>query len=82
MSDTNIIPDRTLDVTRDVCPMTFVRTRLMLDRMQAGSILEILLRGSEARRNVPLSAQEHGHVIVQQEERPDGITRLLIRKQS
>ncbi|WP_431272741.1 sulfurtransferase TusA family protein [Dankookia sp. P2] len=28
--------DRQLDITADTCPMTFVRTRLALDRMKSG----------------------------------------------
>ena len=43
--------DRTLDITRDLCPMTFVRTRLALDRMTAGQTLLVLLKGEEPRQN-------------------------------
>lgn len=73
-------PDQTLDITADICPMTFVRTRLALDRLPAGAILAVLLRGDEARQNVPASAKELGHAVLAQEDLPDGVTRLLIRK--
>ncbi len=70
----------TLDITRDSCPMTFVRTRLALDRMAAGEVLLVLLRGDEPRRNVPRTAEEQGHRVLGMEEAADGTARLLIRK--
>ena len=73
-------PDHTLDITREVCPMTFVRTRLALDRMAAGQLLLVRLQGDEPRRNVPLTAAEQGHSVLEIVDEPDGTTRLLIRK--
>jgi len=72
--------DRVLDITHEICPMTFVRTRLALDRMRPGECLLVLLRGDEPLRNVPRSAREQGHEVLLQETGADGITRLLIRK--
>ena len=72
--------DRTLDITRDLCPMTFVRTRLALDRMTAGQTLLVLLKGAEPRRNVPRSTREHGHKVLSEETGADGITRLLLER--
>ena len=80
MTDTGTVTDQVLDITRDICPMTFVRTRLALDRLPAGAVLAVLLRGDEPRRNVPASAAEHGHAVLAQEDLADGTTRLLIRK--
>ena len=31
-----IQPDQTIDITAEVCPMTFVRTKLRLERMKPG----------------------------------------------
>ncbi len=72
--------DRTLDITREVCPMTFVRTRLALDCMAAGQTLLVLLRGDEPLRNVPATATLQGHAVLAQETGSDGITRLLLRR--
>ncbi len=76
---TAVVPDATLDITGEICPMTFVRTRLALDRLQAGQLLLILLRGEEPRRNVPRSAAALGHTVVDEQEQ-DGVTRLLLRR--
>lgn len=69
-----------LDITRDHCPMTYVRVRLALDRMDAGSVLLVALAGDEPKRNVPLAAIEQGHTILNQADGADGVTQLWIRK--
>src|ERR1700689_2904757 len=70
--------DRELDITAEVCPMTFVRTRLALDRMAPGQTLLVRLRGEEPLRNVPRTATEQGHTVLSQKLEPDGSTLLLI----
>lgn len=37
----------TLDITKEHCPMTFVKTKLRLAQLQAGDILEVLQRRSQ-----------------------------------
>lgn len=44
--------------------MTFVRTKLRLERMQSGEVLSVRLRGEEPLRNVPRAARDEGHVIL------------------
>ena len=44
--------------------MTFVRTKLRLERMKSGEILSVRLRGEEPLRNVPKAAREEGHSIL------------------
>jgi tRNA 2-thiouridine synthesizing protein A len=73
-------PDATVDITAEICPMTFVRTRLALDRLKTDQTLLVLLRGAEPLRNVPRTAQEQGHEVLSLETAPDGITRLLLRR--
>jgi TusA-related sulfurtransferase len=70
----------TIDITREVCPMTYVRTKLKLESLQAGAVLEVLLKGAEPLKNVPRSAREEGHEVLTLEARPDGSHRLLLRK--
>ncbi len=72
--------DQTLDITREVCPMTFVRTRLALDRMKSGQILRVLLRGDEPRENVPRTAAEQGHQVLDASTDADGVTVVLLRR--
>ena len=70
----------TLDITREVCPMTYVRTKLKLEALAPGTLLEVLLKGAEPLKNVPRSAREEGHEVVSLEPRPDGTHRLVLRK--
>ena len=44
--------------------MTFVRTRLLIERMASGDAATILLRGAEPIENVPASVIELGHRVV------------------
>ena len=55
--------DRSLDITGLRCPMTWVRTKLELERMASGEALEVLCAPGEALENVPRSAREAGHAV-------------------
>lgn len=44
--------------------MTFVRTKLRLERMRSGEVLSVRLRGEEPLRNVPKAARDEGHSIL------------------
>jgi tRNA 2-thiouridine synthesizing protein A len=56
--------DQEIDITGEVCPMTFVRTKLRLERMRSGETLSVRLRGEEPLRNVPKAARDEGHSIL------------------
>ncbi|HEY1723769.1 MAG TPA: sulfurtransferase TusA family protein [Magnetospirillaceae bacterium] len=74
-----------LDITGEVCPLTFVKTKLIIEKMKPGETLEVRLLGQEPLRNVPRSVTELGHVVVslvpEKNEKPEGIHLLTIRKQ-
>jgi len=53
-----------LDITADVCPLTFVKTKLMLEKMPSGAIAIVRLRGVEPLDNVPRSVKMQGHEVV------------------
>lgn len=77
-------PDYFLDITNEVCPMTFVRTKLLIEKMAPGQSAEIRLKGREPLANVPRSAAELGHqvgtALPEPGEAADGIHRLRITK--
>lgn len=77
-------PDYFLDITNDVCPMTFVKTKLQIERMAGGEVIEVRLKAGEPLENVPRSVREEGHEVLslQPEAGSDGVHRLLIRKRS
>lgn len=70
-----------LDITREVCPLTFVKTKLLIERMAPGETAEIRLCGAEPLENVPRSVREHGHEVLSLEAGgEDGTHILRIRK--
>jgi len=80
-NDQEIQVDESIDITSDTCPMTFVKTKLKIEKMKSGQILEVLLNEGEPLKNVPLSAEELGHKILDitpQSNRK--IYKLLIQK--
>ena len=65
--------------------MTFVKTKLAIEKLPSGEILEVRLRGREPLNNVPRSAEDHGHKILSLQtedaaQPDDGVHILLIRK--
>jgi len=68
-----------LDITHDICPVTFVKTKLKLEQLQKGEILEVTLNSGEAIKNVPRSVEGEGHRIVLV-EKIGSKYRLLIEK--
>jgi tRNA 2-thiouridine synthesizing protein A len=54
---------RTLDITSLTCPLTWVRTKLELERMERGEALEVRCGPGEALEQVPRSAREAGHAV-------------------
>ncbi len=77
-------PDYYIDITEELCPLTFVKTKLAVEKMRAGEIIEVRLQGAEPLRNVPRSARELGHLILSLLPEPGqstvGIHRLFIKK--
>jgi TusA-related sulfurtransferase len=57
------VAPRTLDITDVTCPITWVRTKLELERLESGQTLEVTLPPGEAVENVPRSAREAGHTV-------------------
>lgn len=69
-----------LDITREHCPMTFVKTKLHLENINKGDILEVLLKSGEPLDNVPRTAEEQGYIIVSKEHIKNDIYKIAIQK--
>jgi tRNA 2-thiouridine synthesizing protein A len=52
-----------LDVSALRCPLTWVQTKLALERMAPGEELAVTCAPGEALVNVPRSAREAGHAV-------------------
>ena len=71
--------DEKLDLTGVICPINFVKTKLKLEDMETGQILEIILDDGDPMRNVPRSIKEEGHKIIKVENLGKSY-RLLVEK--
>jgi TusA-related sulfurtransferase len=71
---------QTLDITKDHCPMTFVKAKLALAKISSGDVLEVTLSGGEPLENVPRSAEEEGHEIISIEESGDNYLVKISKK--
>jgi TusA-related sulfurtransferase len=65
----------TIDITRYTCPLTWVRTKMALERLAPGDVLTVRCGAGEALENVPLSAREAGHDVA-----VDGETIRIVRR--
>ena len=52
-----------LDLAGEICPFTFVRTRLALEALPLGARLRVVVDHQPAARNVPRSAAEWGQEV-------------------
>ena len=71
---------KTIDLTGELCPMNWVRTKLALEAMAPGDTLEVWLDAGEAATSVPNSAAAEGHVIENATPDEEGRVRVVIRK--
>ena len=58
-------PDEKIDLRGTACPLNWVKTKLRLEEMEEGQLLEVLVDDGDAIRNVPRSVKAEGHRIVQ-----------------
>ena len=70
-----------LDITKEHCPMTFVKTKIALNKLQQGDILNVKLTEGEPLENVPRSAAEQGFKVLSIKETDTaGIYNIEIEK--
>jgi len=69
-----------LDITKDRCPMTFVKTKLHLEQLEEGDTLEVLLSEGEPLEKVPKTVIEQGFQLLENVHVKDKIHRLVIKK--
>ncbi len=68
------------DLRGVACPMNFVKTKLLLARLQPGSRLSVLLDDGQPIENVPRSVELEGHIVLEK-SKSDDYWSVLIQKQ-
>jgi tRNA 2-thiouridine synthesizing protein A len=53
-----------IDLCGEICPFTFVRTKLALEALPVGAVLRVIVDHEPAIRNIPRSATEWGQEVI------------------
>ena len=69
-----------IDIIRDKFPITFVKTKIALEKLKDGEKLTVHLKEGEARENMPSSLCELGYFIEQTEYLGKSIYSIIISK--
>jgi TusA-related sulfurtransferase len=80
MADAAYTPTEKVDITDVVCPVTFVKTKVALEELEDGQILQVHLNDGEPVQNVPRSVKDEGHQVLKLKDNEDGTYELFIRK--
>jgi TusA-related sulfurtransferase len=60
--------DQVLDLSDEVCPYTFVKSKLALQGLDSGQVLQVHVGNSESASNVPRSMESEGHEVLSVEQ--------------
>jgi TusA-related sulfurtransferase len=80
MSDVLLHIDAKVDITNVVCPVTFVKTKVALEDLEDGQVLEVRLNDGEPIQNVPRSLKDEGHKVTNVSKSDDGTWLLTVVK--
>lgn len=72
--------DKVIDIRGQVCPYTFVRSKLAIEKMNIGEVLEIVLDHRPAVDNVPRSMENEGQKVLKIEQTGDKEWHIFVRK--
>jgi TusA-related sulfurtransferase len=62
--DKSVTPDEEYDLRGEVCPYTFVKSKLALEEMEVGQVLKVILDHLPAVDNCPRSFLNEGQEIL------------------
>lgn len=74
-----VMPKRSLDCVGLYCPEPVFRTRLELDKMHVGEVLEVLADDPAAEEDIKSLTKRTGHELLSLSKK-EGILRFLIKK--
>jgi len=77
---TSLSPGDLLDIRGEVCPFTFVRTKLALEALPMDATLRVITDHEPASRTIPRSATEWGQEVLAVTLLTDGVWAIDLRK--
>jgi len=72
--------DRELDIRGEICPFTFVKSKLVLEKMEIGETLRVLIDYEPSAVNVPKSMRDEGQEVIAVNKIDENQWEILIRK--
>jgi TusA-related sulfurtransferase len=78
--ESNVKPDRTLDLIGFYCPIPVYRTREESDKMKVGQVLEVFADDPAAEEDISRWAKRTGQEVLLFNKSEDGKLRFLIKK--
>lgn len=69
-----------LDLRGEVCPYTFLKTRLALEALPEAAVLRVVVDNPTSARDVPRSLAGTGHTVLEVEAASDGTWGILVRR--
>ena len=69
-----------LDITREHCPMTFVKTKIELSKLAQGETLEVLVVEGEPLENIPKSSTEQGFKVLEVSHVQGNVHKIVLQK--
>lgn len=77
----DVIIDKKIDIRGEVCPYTLVKSKLGVESIEVGQIIEILLDYPEASGSIPKAMLNYGHSVLKVEKINDKEWIVQVRKE-
>ena len=72
--------DVEIDIRGEVCPYTFVKSKLAIEEMDGGEILRVVVNHFPATENVPRSMKLEGHQVLRIEQLNEADWEIVVQK--
>lgn len=73
--------DKNLDIRGVVCPYTLVKSKLAVEDVEVGQVVEIFLDYPEAVTSIPKAMENYGNKVLKVEKISSTEWKILIRKE-
>jgi len=81
MNNSEVKVDKRLDIRGEVCPYTLVKSKLAIEDIEVGQVLEIILDYPEAADSIPKAMLNYGNSVLKVEKINPKEWIILIRKE-
>lgn len=75
-----VTPDFEFDLKGEICPYTFVKSKLALEMLDSGQILQVVVDNDESATNVPKSLTNEGNSVLGVEKLNDRDWLITVKK--